>query len=551
MITQLQKTPSAAERAEERHQDVHLVGSGITTDLLAAILARGGLRVVVAPPPTPFVGSPAITTVPYTAELLYLLADRFRVPEIANLAMFGRLPPDVRATSGVKQSLGFLYHRPRRAHDPVENLQFSVPGEHAEWHASLPDVEHYTRTVAEKHGATYVPVGDNDNSSAVDEHESAADDASLQLWCVGSTSPHPGRIAATAHFETVTPFEQSRPPKDGGYTQPWSEGTTVHAFRGGWIQVAAFDNHPAATTPGCAVSLSVSSSEPSSSPGRTAEASLDTVLAEVCLRYPDIGLQLRGARRLGPWQHTADSTSSPDRTSDTQHPTGSSRRPVILELGGDRGEVLFGQDFTLALELVHATAAILLVPGALASRAATESATRTIEQFQDVLLSDNEQFAAAARIATRGFPAWNAFLRAWLLWSISSALALKKIRLDAVRNGNWAPASKFDRGIGWFDLAPGIADTVAKSASAIRKIETEKLTPSAAAGQVFRLLSQRRVIPPLYKFGDPAARRYNLKLLTRLKLLAWTFTMAPRAYRGMLTADNITAVPNEEADQQR
>jgi hypothetical protein len=59
-------------------------------------------------------------------------------------------------------------------------------------------------------------------------------------------------------------------------------------------------------------------------------------------------------------------------------------------------------------------------------------------------------------------------------------------------------------------------------------------------------LSQPRLIPPLYKFGKPAARRYRLNLPTRLKLLAWTFTVAPKAYRGMLTADNITAVPNQE-----
>ena len=55
----------------------------------------------------------AVTTVPYTAELLYLLADRFAVPELADLAMFGRLPAWLQASSGVKQSLGFVYHRRR------------------------------------------------------------------------------------------------------------------------------------------------------------------------------------------------------------------------------------------------------------------------------------------------------------------------------------------------------------------------------------------------------------------------------------------------------
>jgi hypothetical protein len=161
------------------------------------------------------------------------------------------------------------------------------------------------------------------------------------------------------------------------------------------------------------------------------------------------------------------------------------------------------------------------------------------------LLDYHEEFAAASRVATRGFESWNAYLRAWLLWSISSALALKKVRIDAVRSGDWSPASKFDRGMEWFDLAPGIAQTVTACAAATRAIEEQSVPPAVAASRVFRLLSQRRIIPPFYKFGTPAARRYRLNLPTRLKVLAWTFTLAPKGYRGMLTADNITAVPDE------
>lgn len=218
---------------------------------------------------------------------------------------------------------------------------------------------------------------------------------------------------------------------------------------------------------------------------------------------------------------------------------------LVLELGLGRGEVLFGQDFTLVLELVHASAAILLAPGALASPAARAATVRAIERFQQSLLDHSERFADVCRVATQGFESWNAYLRAWLLWSISSALALKKLRLDAVRSGNWAAVSNFDRGMEWFALAPGIATTVRACAAATSAIAERSVLPSVAAERVFALLSQRRIIPPFYKFGTPAARRYRLNLSTRLKVLAWTFTLAPKAYRGMLTADNITAVPNE------
>jgi FADH2 O2-dependent halogenase len=426
------------------------------------------------------------------------------------------LPAWLQASSGVKQSLGFVYHRSGRASDRSENVQFSVPGEHAEWHAYLPDVQRHTRKLAQRYGVRYAagrPVGS----------------AGLTVTCTGTTPDGPPRLAGTAVFTGVTPFEQSRPAKDGGYTQPWSQGTTVHGFRGGWVQVAAFDNHPDARNTGCAVSLSVPVSA-----GREGDADLDAVLARLCERYPDLGLQLRGAGRQGPWRQTGVPASD--------EPPGDA---LVLDLGLGRGEVLFGQDFTLVLELVHASAAILLAPGALASPEARAAAVRAIERFQQSLLDYHEEFALAGRVATQGFESWNAYLRAWLLWSISSALALKKIRLDAVRSGNWVGASNFDRGMEWFELAPGIAKTVTACAAATRAIAEQSVLPSVAAERVFRLLSQRRIIPPLYKFGTPSARRYRLNLPTRLKLLAWTFTVAPKAYRGMLTADNITAVPDQ------
>lgn len=517
MTTQLEKTHWADERVPEAVDGgVRLVGSGIGVDLLAMILARGGLRVTVAQ--VPDAAPLAVTTVPYTAELLYLLADRFRVPEIADLAMFGRLPAWLQASSGVKQSLGFVYHRTGRAHDRQENVQFSVPGEHAEWHCYLPDVQRHTKGLAERYGARYT-AGPPQPAGA----------HALTLACSGVPAAPPATLSGTADFEGVEPFEQLRPPKDDGYTQPWSEGTTVHGFAGGWVQVAAFGNHPDGQNTGCAVSVSV----PADRDG--APGDLDAALKKLCQRYPDIGLQLRGARRQGPWRQTGAGAAAEPADG-----------PVVLQLGLDRGQVLFGQDFTLLLELVHASAAILLAPGALDSPASRASAAGAIERFQRSLLSYQEDFAHAGRIATQSFPSWNAYLRAWLLWSISSALALKKVRLDAVRDGDWAAASKFDQGTGWFDLAPGIAETVTGCAEAMKAVQRQAVSSTVAAERVFGLLSRRRVIPPLYKFGDPKARRYRLNLPTRLKLLAWTFTVAPRAYRGMLTADNITAVPNQE-----
>ncbi|HTZ45879.1 MAG TPA: hypothetical protein VMB79_18610 [Jatrophihabitans sp.] len=513
--TQIHKTAWATERLAGRRADVRLAGSGIAVDLLAAILARGGLQVTVAGGAGQ-TGPAGVNTVPYTAELFYLLADRFRVPEIADLAMFGRLPAALQATSGVKQSLGFPYHRARSAHDHQENVQFTVPGEHAEWHAYLPDVQLRTRAIAERYGARYT-----DEGGAV-----------LELDCTGGGRP--GGLHATALFTGLVPFEQLRPSRDGGYTLPWSEGSTAHAVRGGWLHLTPFGNHPGGTNPGVAVTLRLA--------GGPADADPDEVLARLAAQYPDLGLQLRGAVRTGPWVSSA--TGPPD---DRQLLPGEGA--LALDLG--HGEALFGQNLTLALELVHAAGALLLRPGALAGSEAAASTARALADFQRELLTENAWFAGAVLAATGNFATWNAAVRVWLLWSISSALALKKVRIDSARSGNWAAASKFDRGVGWFDLAPGIAGVVSRSARELATTAEVGVSPAAVAARVFRLLSQRRIIPPLYKFGDPAARRYQLNLPTRLKLMAWVFTIAPKEYKGMLTADNITAVPDAEAELKR
>jgi len=520
---------------------VVLAGSGLAVDLLAAVLARGGLDVTVRPEPDGTPVKAGVTTVPYTAELFYLLAARFDVPEIADLAMFGRLPAALQDTSGVKQSLGFIYHRARRATDPSENVQFSVPGEHAEWHAYLPDVTAHTRRIAEQYGARYLAADTAESGTA----ESGTAESmtvghrgdrqrALVLDCSSGSSQATDQLTATALFGDVAPFEQSRPPKDDGYTSPWSEGTLTHAFRGGWVQLAAFGNHPAAGNHSCAVSISVAPPTDSVGAGNE-DAAADSVLAGLCGRYPDLGLQLRGSHRKVSWRVSGAAPLD-------------ARADLALPLSGDSCAALFGQDLTVPLELVHAAAAVLLAPAALDGRQAAGASVRAIEKFANDLLASNARFAAAGRAATVDFASWNAFLRAWLLWSISSALACKKIRIDAVRSGNWASASKFDRGILWFDLAPGIEAVLNRCVTTIESVDRDSVSVPVAAQRVFDLLSNRRVIPPLYRFGNPRARRYRLNLATRLKLMAWMFTVAPKEYRGMLTADNITAVPDRDIE---
>src|SRR5712691_6086497 len=119
--------------------DVAVLGNHLATSLLAAILSRQGLRVVLVPADSDHSLPSGETTVPYTAELFFLLGSKFGIPEISALGMFSSLPDGLRASCGRKGNLGFLYHRPGRPQDPAEALQFNVPAEHAESHLYRPD----------------------------------------------------------------------------------------------------------------------------------------------------------------------------------------------------------------------------------------------------------------------------------------------------------------------------------------------------------------------------------------------------------------------------
>jgi hypothetical protein len=116
--------------------DVAILGSHLASSLLAAVIARHGLRVLLVDGPADTTQAAGETTVPYTAEVFFTLAKRFDVPE--------------------KRSLGFVYHQRDTEQNPRYALQFNVPGEHSEWHPYRPDVDEHARRIATARGTATI-----------------------------------------------------------------------------------------------------------------------------------------------------------------------------------------------------------------------------------------------------------------------------------------------------------------------------------------------------------------------------------------------------------
>jgi FADH2 O2-dependent halogenase len=197
----------------------------------------------------------------------------------------------------------------------------------------------------------------------------------------------------------------------------------------------------------------------------------------------------------------------------------------------------------MSLEVLHATAAGLL--DVVRRRDWLGEGMDTAARFQLDLFDCHDRFIAAGRTATVDFRLWNAYLRTWLLWSILSALSLKRARMDAEAGtgpGRWAPVERFDRGEFWYQVPSGLPELLDESLTDVEAVR-RGANPDDAADRIRDRLREAPFVPPLFKFGDLGARYYEFTRGRRLRMLLWTKTAAPADFRRLLTADNVTAAP--------
>lgn len=523
--------------------DVAVLGSHLSSSMLAAILARSGARVTLvdtAPDRARPVGE---ATVPYTSEVFLLLAERFNVPEFAGFADFSSLPKEVRSTCGVKKSLGFLYHQAGRPHDPRMAVQFNVPGEHTEWHLHRPTVDAYARQIAIKHGAHHSESGSvlsqvqlsgaGGAFTLADGHRFTAryvvdlsGPDSIFLDAMGADS-EPIQPAFTSRLLSacmsgVPGFEKIAPLPAYPKATPWSLGTFHHVFDGGWIQIVDFGNHDGSTNARCGVTASVCPETFDDLPADPEEA-----FRALIARYPGIAEQFAGAVTVGDW------VSEPvwQRRAGAAH----GARWIALDRAACRAEEVLSRDVTMGAELVHAAASGLLK--VLADPACEAAEFSKIAQFQDHLIDFNDDLQWALRTSTRHFQLFNSFTRVWLLWQILADLSLKRARLDC--GESWAAVEQFDSGI-WFRTPAGLTRLLDDFLAELDDVRTGRIAATAAAHRIFTGLRQEKFVPPLYRFGDPRARYYQFTRSRRLLMLLWVKTVAPQDFRRLLTRDNVT-----------
>ena len=306
--------------AETTPYDVAIIGSGFSGSSLAAILARHGQRVIVFEAkshPKFAIGESMILE---TSEVLRATAELFDVPELAYFSSenyFG-----LAGTShGVKRHFSYLHHTPGQPQRKEHSLQAVIPRQpHGhEMHLFRQDTDAFLNATAVAYGATVL------QETPVKEIELQAEGvtvvtakgeryrASYVVDAGGFRSVLAERFGLRdmnlhAHSRSIFTHMVNVPCyNDVGFSTaeygiPYrlSEGTLHHIFRGGWLWVIPFNNHPFSTNPLCSVGLLLDPRIHPERPDLSAEEEFYAFIDQ----FPSIRAQFAQARSARVWTRT-------------------------------------------------------------------------------------------------------------------------------------------------------------------------------------------------------------------------------------------------------
>lgn len=298
--------------------DAAIIGSGIGGSTLAAVLARQGLSVIVFEGNTHPRFTIGESMILETSEAMRALAQFYDVPELAYFSS-ENFYNDIGTSHGVKRHFSFLHHttgQPQNIRHSLQAVIPKLPYGH-EIHIHRQDSDYLLTALAISYGAT-VRMGMQIQDITIES------DGVTILTTKGAT--HRARYVVDAggmksllankfnwrhrdlltHSRTIYThmidapcFNQVGPTQaDYGFPYPLSQGTLHHLFKGGWLWVIPFNNHPAATNPLCSVGLQL---DPRIYPQRndlTPEEEFYTFVQQ----FPDIYAQLKGAHPVRDWQ---------------------------------------------------------------------------------------------------------------------------------------------------------------------------------------------------------------------------------------------------------
>ncbi|MFF6994411.1 NAD(P)/FAD-dependent oxidoreductase [Streptomyces sp. NPDC008313] len=519
--------------------DVAVVGGGFAGSLLAAVLARNGVRTLLLEArqrPGFAVGE---SMVPYASALLRLVARRYDIPELESLTSLKDIQREVSPHCGVLRNLGFVYHREGLRQHPGEIYQVVNPSVVPDGpHLFREDIDAHLLELARRYGAE-VRIGSGARVGAVrvdpgagvtlgtgggEEFgaryvvDAAGRDAPVAR-ALGLREDPPGLRHRSrglfTHMTGVTPYDETPAGRHHDRPSPWHQGTLHHVFDGGWLWVVPFGNQPRSANRRCSVGLVL---DPRRHPagGLPPQQEFEAFLA----RFPDIAPQFRHAEAVRPW------TSAGRLQYSSRHIVG--ERYCLASHAAGFVDPLYSRGLGHSLEIVGALAG-RLIDAARDGDWSTER-FRYVEDLQRGLLAAHDDLAYSSFVAFRDFDLFNAVVRTWTVSTVFGALAVENLCAAYGRSGDDSvfrdqeqtrhPGSPFPGSAHFNALGP-------LTRALCEEVEAGTRTPASAADRLFHTLGEADYLPPSLGLGDRTDRFFHNTPARIVRAARWVRTEAP------------------------
>jgi FADH2 O2-dependent halogenase len=541
-VSQLPTSNAGPARADR--YDVAILGAGLAGGLLAAVLARNGVKVLLLDAGTHPRFAVGESTIPVTSGMTRLIAERYRVPEIKPIASFKGIQERVSRNCGRKQNFGFVYHVEGQKQDPEQINQLVVPSLlRTESHLFRQDVDAYLFHVAVKYGAqprlatrvTDVEI-DPDEGAVLRTDRGEEFRASYVVDASGFRSPLSDKLAlrenptrAATHSRTlfthmigVRPYDDAPSAKNHVKPNPWHNGTLHHCFDGGWVWVIPFDNHPNAVNPLCSVGLTV---DPRKYPKEDMFAEQEWAM--FLARFPEIAWQFEDAVAVRPWVSTGRLQYSAkqvvgDRFCLTSHAAG-----FI--------DALYSRGMTNTTEVVNALAWRLIE----AARDGDWSTKRFeyVESLQQGLFDVHDDLVYSSFVGFGDYELWNAVNRTWQLTTMLGNIVIEDAYYRFAGSGDDKVFRDMEQ-----TRYPGSPFPVSDEFNAMLPltkqvctgVDAGSMTPKAAAERIFDRIGQADYLPPAFGFGKRDNRCFSASPSKMVQNAMWGRRNAPPEIGAMM-----------------
>jgi tetracycline 7-halogenase / FADH2 O2-dependent halogenase len=538
--------------------DIAIVGSGIGGTLLASILARQGVQVLLieaASHPRFAIGE---SSIPETTFGMRVLARRYGVPEIENLATHGAVRRHVSPACGVKRNFGFVHHRdgePMRARACTQYPTWGPPlGPDS--HYFRQDVDAYLLHTALSYGATVhtqtkiKDVRFDDGGATLTTEDKGAFRVSYIVDAGGPRALLPEQLrlreeppyrtrsrSIYTHMVDVRPFDEIAPShREHGMPSPFSQGTLHHMFEGGWMWVIPFDNHVSSPNPLCSVGINLDVDRYPQRPDETAEQEFWRVIR----RFPSVARQFERARAARPFIAT-------------QRMQFSSRQVVghrfcLMPHASDFIDPLFSSGLAVTVFAVNALAHRLI--DAVREQDFSTQRFEFVGDWTKRMFRYYDDLVSCSYIAFDDFDLWNAWNRVWTIGTLYGTNGLNQAALAFEETGDPRVFMQLERapyrGLQGIDN-PRYAELFDASVQTMLGYRAGRHTVAQASARILDLLAASGLVPDVWGTLDindrcPAG---VFTLIPLARLLMWGKYRSPEHVRGSYLTGGIRLITKE------